>query len=102
MLVSLNQTFAVCDHDFTSFSSIPSVTLLTNIPDKIDGSCYEGEVYVGFKDAVFEPSCCLRHLCELHDDMLLIILENKSVLFVYTGGSVKSVTCGGYCIPRER
>ena len=39
VLVSLNQTFEVCDHNFTCFSLIPSVTLLINIPDKIDESC---------------------------------------------------------------
>lgn len=83
VLVSLNETFQVC---FRCFSLIPSVTLLIDIPDKIDGSWYEGEVHVGFKDAVFEPSSCLRHLCELHDDVLLTRLGNKSVLFVYTDG----------------
>ena len=38
VLVSLNKTFQVCDHDFTRFSLIPSVTLLIDAPDKIDGS----------------------------------------------------------------
>ena len=76
VLVSLNQTFEVCDHDYTRFSLIPSVTLLIDLPDKIDGSWYEGDVHVGFKDAVFQPSSCLRHLCELHDDVLLTKLGN--------------------------
>ena len=83
VLVSLNETFQVCDHGFTCFSLIPSVTLLIDISDKIDGSWYEGEVHVGFKDAVFEPSSCLRHF---HDDVLLTRMGNKSVLFVYTDG----------------
>ena len=56
VLVSLNQTFEVCDHDFTCFSLIPSVTLLIDILDEIDSSWYEGEVHVGFKDAA---SSCL-------------------------------------------
>lgn len=84
VLVSLNKTFEVCDHDFTRFSLILSVTLLIDMPNKIDGSWYKGDVHVGFMDAVFEPSSCLQHLCELHDDVLLIKLGNKSVLFVYT------------------
>ena len=33
-LVSLNQTFEVCDHDFTCFCLIPSVILLIDIPDE--------------------------------------------------------------------
>ena len=40
VLVSLNQSFEVCDHDFTRFSLIPSVTLLIDIPDAIGGSWY--------------------------------------------------------------
>lgn len=35
---------------------------------------------------MFEPSSCLRHLCELHDDVLLTRMGNKSALFVYTDG----------------
>lgn len=49
-MVSLNETFKVCDHDFTHFSLIPSVSLLIDVPDRINGSWYEGEVHVGFKD----------------------------------------------------
>ena len=86
MSVLVNQTFEVYDHDFTRFSIIPSVTVLINIhvPDKIDYSWYEAEVYVGFKDAVFKPSSCLRHLCEPHDNVIITKLGNRSVLFVYT------------------
>ena len=74
------------EHDFTRFSLIPSVILLIDIPDEIDESWYEGEAHVGFKDAVFEPSSCSRHLCEFHDNMLLTRMGNRSVLFVYTDG----------------
>ena len=35
---------------------------------------------------MFEPSSCLRHLCELHDDVLLTKMGNRSVLFIYTDG----------------
>ena len=73
VLVSLNQSFEVCDHDFTRFSSIPSVTLPKD------------SFNAGFKDAVFEPSSALRHLTELHDDVLLTRIGEKSVLFLYTG-----------------
>ena len=85
VLVSLNQSFEVCDHDFTRFSLIPSVTLLIDIPDTIGGCWYQGQVLVGFKDAVFEPSSALHHLTELHDDVLLTRIGEKSVLFLYTG-----------------
>ena len=86
ILVALNQSFEVCDHDFTRFSLIPSVTLLIDMPDTIDGSWYDGEVFVGIKDAVFEPSSSLRRLSELHDNVLLTRMREKSVLFLYTDG----------------
>ena len=86
VLVALNQSFEVCDHYFTRFSLIPSVTLLVDMPDTIDESWYDGEVFVGFKDAVFEPSSSLRHLTELHDNVLLTRMGEKSVLFFYTDG----------------
>ena len=85
VLVSLSDTFKVCDHDFTKFSLIPSVTLLLDIPSSIEGSWYDGQVYVGFKDAIYEPSSCLRHSAELHD-LLLTELGSKSILFLYTDG----------------
>ena len=62
------------------------MTLQIDIPEAIDGSWYEGQVHVGFKDAVFEPSSSLRHLCELHNNILFTEMGNKSVLFVYTDG----------------
>ena len=46
VIVSLNDTFAVGDHDFTKFSIIPSVALLINIPETMEGSWYTGQVFV--------------------------------------------------------
>lgn len=54
--------FAVADHDF---GIIPSVTMLCDIPETIDGSFYRGQVFVGLKDAVLEPSSALHHCTEL-------------------------------------
>lgn len=56
VIVSLDKEFSVGDHDFTKFSLIPSVSLINEIPSSIEGSRYSGEVHVGLKDAVFEPS----------------------------------------------
>ena len=36
---------------------------------------------------MFEPSSCLGHLRELHDEVLLTRMGNKSALFVYTDGA---------------
>lgn len=35
VMVRLNETFEVGDHDFTKFSMIPSVTLSVNIPEDV-------------------------------------------------------------------
>ena len=56
VLVSMEKSFQVGDHDFTKFSVIPSVILVLDIPHTISDSWYDGKVYVGVKDAVFQPS----------------------------------------------
>ena len=60
VVVTTNETFAVSDHDFTKCSLIPSVTMLCNIPDNMEGSFYRGQVNIGLKDAAFQASSALR------------------------------------------
>lgn len=83
VIVSLNETFVVGDHDFTKISLIPSVVLMVNIPDKFEGSWYEGKVCVGFKDAVFKPSSPIRHSTEMCR-LLLPQIGSKSILLIYS------------------
>ena len=52
VIVSLNETFCVGDHDFSKFSLIPSVTLLVDIPVTMEGLWYRGQVHIGTKDAI--------------------------------------------------
>ena len=85
VLVAQKETFEVGDHDFTKFSIIPSVSFIITIPESIDGSWYDGHVYVGYKDAVLEPSSALRHVTELHS-ILTPLIGNKSIFFLYTDG----------------
>ena len=54
VLVGLNETFQVADHDFSKASFTPSVVLDVSIPEKVTDSWYEGEVTVTLKDAVFQ------------------------------------------------
>jgi hypothetical protein len=51
VIVSQTETFVVGDHDFTRFSIIPSVVLQVNIPDKFEGSWYQGKVSVALKSS---------------------------------------------------
>ena len=85
VLVGLNETFEVGDHDFTKFSVVPSVSFVIKIPEAVEGCWYEGEVHVGYKDAVFQPSYALHHATELHS-ILTSKIGNKSILFVYADG----------------
>lgn len=60
VIVSLKETFCVGDHDFSKFSLIPSVILLIDIANSMEESWYTGEVHIGIKDAVFEPSSAVQ------------------------------------------
>lgn len=53
------------DHDYDGTCIVPSVYLKHDIPEKINGDWYKGQVSVGLKDAVFQKSCPWRHAEEL-------------------------------------
>src|SRR6266496_4702589 len=55
------------DHDFTKLSLTPSVIFFISIPNDISGGFYNGQVFVSFKDTVFEPSSAIRHATEFHN-----------------------------------
>ena len=63
-MVAQNSTLAAADHDFTKLSITPSVTFFILIPNEISGSFYDGQVFVSYKDATFEPSSAIRHSTE--------------------------------------
>lgn len=65
VIVGLNETFKVADHDFTKFGIIPSVTFVVDIPEDVKESWYSGQAFVGLKEAVFEPLLPHRHMTEL-------------------------------------
>lgn len=85
VIVSANDTYAVGDHDFYRFSLIPSVILVIDIPDCIEGSWYNGQVFVGIKEAVFEASSPFRHATELYS-CIIPRMEHRHILFVYSDG----------------
>jgi len=85
VIVSLQKEFCVGNHDFTKFRLIPSVAFIIDIPEAIGGSWYDGQVYIGLKDAVYELSSPLGHLTELYSILVTRIGERKT-LFIYTDG----------------
>ena len=56
VLVSHDATFEVGDHDFTRMSIVPSVCFIIDIPESVESSWYSGNVSVGLKETIFEPS----------------------------------------------
>ncbi|GBB99354.1 hypothetical protein RclHR1_00350010 [Rhizophagus clarus] len=85
VVVTTYETFAVSDHDFTKCSLIPSVTMICNIPDNIEGSFYQGQVNIGLKDTTFQASSSLRYMTELYD-MLIHTEKHHLFLMLYTDG----------------
>ena len=86
LLVSRNERMLVADHDFTKFSLIPSVIFHLKIHEEISDSWYTGQVYIGFKDAIFEPSSPIRHATELYSVLASTSTSPLPVLFLYTDG----------------
>ncbi|CAG8762842.1 26354_t:CDS:2, partial [Racocetra persica] len=63
-IVFQESTLAAADHDFSKLSLTPSVIFFISIPNDISGSFYDGQVFVSYKDIVFEPSTAIRHSAE--------------------------------------
>ena len=85
VIVGQNQSFQVGDHDFTKISVTPSVILEVNTPDSIEGSFYDGQVYVGIKENCFQASSPIRHMTELSQIMKTENIE-KEIICLYTDG----------------
>ena len=85
VIVGLNETIEVADHNFTRTSITPSVIFHLDLPEDMEGSFYRGKVFVGLKEKCFEPSLPLGHVSELVK--LLECQEiNKEILCLYTNG----------------
>lgn len=70
------------DHDYDGTCIVPSVYLAHDIPEKVNGDWYKGQVSVGLKDAVFQKSCPWRHVEELsrhlkhnHSPILMLLTD---------------------------
>ncbi|PKC15019.1 hypothetical protein RhiirA5_408735 [Rhizophagus irregularis] len=76
------------DHDFTKLSLTPSVIFFVSIPSDISGGFYSGQVFVSFKDTVFEPSSAIRHATEFHNaiDIKYTHQTSPPILCLYTDG----------------
>ena len=65
VLVACNEAFQVGDHNFSTISLIPTVTLINDIPESIEKSWYHGKACVGIKMTATDPSSALRNATEI-------------------------------------
>lgn len=66
---------------------VPSVALVVDVPCLIADSWYSGKVYVGVKNAIFQPSSPIRHICELTSVLNRHFRSSvPAILHLYTDG----------------
>ncbi|KAJ8375554.1 hypothetical protein SKAU_G00061340, partial [Synaphobranchus kaupii] len=85
VLAALGKRLTVADHDFTRLSMTPSVSLLIDVPDSIEGSFHRGKVFVILKENAFQPSSPIRHMTELQH-LLTQLGPVKPIVVLYTDG----------------
>ena len=80
--------FAGGDHDAGSSrdNAIPTVTLLTDIPDDSTDSFYKGDVYVAVKSSILQPSTVVRAHTELGALLRREISPTKTIGILLTDG----------------
>ena len=64
-------------------SLIPSVTLISNIPDSIEQSFYRGQVNVTFKESVFQPSSSFRSVLEIQKALIFNGFNSQNTPHLY-------------------
>ena len=72
-------------------SLIPSVTLISNIPDSIEQSFYRGQVNIRFKEGVFQLSSSFRSVLEIQKALIFngFNSQNTPHLYMMTGGGLE-------------
>ena len=67
VMVSCNKSFVVNNYNFIKYEIISSVIMFCNISVSIEESFYQGKVYVGLKNPIFQPSNPMRYNSELYN-----------------------------------
>ena len=86
VIVGLDSSMEVGDHDFTHFSVIPSVSFVLDIPEAVEESWYRGQVMVSVKESAFEPSSPICHCTELCNVLTSKGLDSQPMLCLYSDG----------------
>lgn len=62
---------------------IPSITLISDIPDSIEQSFYRDQVNVTFKESVFQPSNSFRSVLEIQNALIDNGFDSKCTFHLY-------------------
>lgn len=75
--------FAGGDHDAGSNrdNAVPTVTLISDIPDDASDSFYQGQVYVAVKSSIMQPSTVVRAHTELSKVLIREKKKSKQLAF---------------------
>ena len=74
---------------------------MIKVPETVEGSWCEGEVHVGYKKAVFQPSSALCHVTEVHS-ILKIGSKSMTTTSHWRAGSTSDLLCSTLlCSPFE-
>lgn len=95
-MVLKEANLVACDHDFTKLSLTPSVIFICKVPLSIEESFYDGQVFVSYKDTIFQPSTAIRHTTEFFNAISAYYPQTiPPILCIYTdGGPDHRVTYG--------
>ncbi|CAG8749305.1 8737_t:CDS:2, partial [Gigaspora rosea] len=87
-IVLQESTLAAANYDFSKLSLTPSVIFFITISNKITELFYDGQVFVLYKDTIFEPSSAIIHLTEFLNviKMKYAYQEVPTILCLYTDG----------------
>lgn len=91
-LVPSSSFLGALDHNFHVHGVVPSVSLIVSIPESSSDSFFTGQVYVGNKNKVTQPSSPLLHSTELskillHDSCAEnSVAGDKSVILILSDG----------------
>ncbi|GBC10931.2 hypothetical protein GLOIN_2v1780244 [Rhizophagus irregularis DAOM 181602=DAOM 197198] len=88
-LTTIDGILNSCDHDFTKLSLTPSASLFVDISNSISDSFYQGQVYIAYKDTIFQPSSAIRHAIEFYNNYSIQYQDNinkPKILLLYTNG----------------
>ena len=94
VVVGVNQTLQVYDHDYSKISLIPDATFIQTIPDEDDDTWYRGQVFYSIKDMALQRSTALRGGVEPSEALDSFYgIEVPERLYLYAdGGGDRRVT----------